>query len=139
MVQGPAATIAQTVTGIDKESFYKAKDSIPHDAFEYLSWLVEGIPVARGRYAIHLDAAIYGHLMRTFLQNRERAREFETADEVVVDIHPGVSDFVGISTIHKIIRERIQLYGFDMDVGRHRLRAIKLIARRGRHRQEKET
>lgn len=30
----------------DKESFYQAKDAIPHDAFEYLSWLVEGIPVS---------------------------------------------------------------------------------------------
>ena len=30
----------------DKESFYQAKDAIPHDAFEYLSWLAEGIPVS---------------------------------------------------------------------------------------------
>ena len=30
----------------DKESFYQAKDAIPHDAFEYLPWLVEGIPVS---------------------------------------------------------------------------------------------
>lgn len=30
----------------DSESFYQAKDAIPHDAFEYLSWLVEGIPVS---------------------------------------------------------------------------------------------
>ena len=29
----------------DKESFYRAENSLPHDVFEYLSWLVEGIPV----------------------------------------------------------------------------------------------
>ncbi len=29
----------------DKESFYKAANTIPPDAYEYLQWLVEGIPV----------------------------------------------------------------------------------------------
>ena len=29
----------------DKEAFYVANDAIPQDAFEYLSWIVEGIPV----------------------------------------------------------------------------------------------
>ena len=29
----------------DKESFYKAGGTIPSDAYEYLQWLVEGIPV----------------------------------------------------------------------------------------------
>ena len=29
----------------DKESFYKAAGTIPSDAYEYLQWLVEGIPV----------------------------------------------------------------------------------------------
>lgn len=31
---------------VDPDSFYNAKASIPSDAFEYLSWLVEGIPLA---------------------------------------------------------------------------------------------
>jgi len=30
----------------DEAAFYAAKESIPNDVFEYLSWLVEGIPVA---------------------------------------------------------------------------------------------
>ncbi len=29
----------------DKEAFYQAEASIPHDAFEYLSWLAEGFPM----------------------------------------------------------------------------------------------
>lgn len=29
----------------DKEAFYSASDAMPQDAFEYLSWIVEGIPV----------------------------------------------------------------------------------------------
>ena len=29
----------------DKEAFYSACDAMPQDAFEYLSWIVEGIPV----------------------------------------------------------------------------------------------
>ena len=29
----------------DKESFYQAAESMPQDAFEYLSWIVEGIPI----------------------------------------------------------------------------------------------
>lgn len=30
----------------DKDTFFAAKSSIPQDAFEYLSWLTEGIPVS---------------------------------------------------------------------------------------------
>lgn len=30
---------------LSKEALYKAKSSIPQDAFEYLSWLAEGIPM----------------------------------------------------------------------------------------------
>jgi superfamily I DNA/RNA helicase/mRNA-degrading endonuclease RelE of RelBE toxin-antitoxin system len=29
----------------DKDSFYKAESSIPHDAYEYLSWLAEGFKI----------------------------------------------------------------------------------------------
>lgn len=30
---------------VDRESFYRAETSIPHDAYEYLSWLAEGFSV----------------------------------------------------------------------------------------------
>jgi len=30
----------------DKEKFYKAESAIPHDAYEYLSWIVEGFDIA---------------------------------------------------------------------------------------------
>lgn len=29
----------------DKEAFYSASDAMPQDAFEYLAWIIEGIPV----------------------------------------------------------------------------------------------
>ena len=30
---------------VTKEEFYKAESTMPHDAYEYLSWLVEGFPI----------------------------------------------------------------------------------------------
>lgn len=41
----PKAQLEYVRSFDDKEAFYKAKSTFPHDAYEYLSWLVEGFEV----------------------------------------------------------------------------------------------
>ena len=41
----PADLIAHIKSIPDQAAFYNAADSIPKDAYEYLSWLVEGLPI----------------------------------------------------------------------------------------------
>ena len=41
----PKAQLEYVRSFDDKESFYKAESTFPHDAYEYLSWLVEGFEV----------------------------------------------------------------------------------------------
>lgn len=42
----PEAQIEYIRTMTDKESFYAAESALPHDAYENLSWIVEGFPVS---------------------------------------------------------------------------------------------
>ena len=41
----PEAQLNLVRSFISKEDFYKAESSMPHDAYEYLSWLAEGFPM----------------------------------------------------------------------------------------------
>lgn len=41
----PEAQLDFVRSFVTKEEFYKAESTMPHDAYEYLSWLVEGFPV----------------------------------------------------------------------------------------------
>lgn len=42
----PEEQLAYVRSFIDNEAFFNASDSMPQDAFEYLSWVVEGIPIS---------------------------------------------------------------------------------------------
>ena len=42
----PEAQLKYVRAFSDKDKFYKAEPSIPHDAYEYLSWIVEGFDIA---------------------------------------------------------------------------------------------
>ena len=41
----PEAQLDFVRSFVTKEEFYKAESALPHDAYEYLSWLVEGFPI----------------------------------------------------------------------------------------------
>ena len=41
----PEEQLAYVKSFKEAEAFYKAKSQIPYDAFEYLSWIIEGLPI----------------------------------------------------------------------------------------------
>lgn len=41
----PEAQLEYVRSFVNKEDFYRAKSSMPHDAYEHLSWLAEGFPI----------------------------------------------------------------------------------------------
>jgi len=63
----PEELIAYVKSIPDSESFYSSAESIPKDAYEYLSWLVEGVPIEEVIELAAADQASAAH--KTDLQH----------------------------------------------------------------------
>lgn len=115
---------------VDDTVFHKIESGILHT-------LVERIGGTRGSDAIATDAGKDGHLMRAFLQDGKCSGQLIAADDLVIDIHPCIRDFMGASAINGVVA--FQRNGVDMDIGGNRLRAFELLARSNSRSQQRET